>query len=78
MEQIYIHNQLQMKKMIRLSLLLVLISGIIYYVWPQEQLVKNQRLDKIVVNKTDRQMIVYYKNEEIARYTVSLGSKKWP
>jgi len=78
MEQIYIHNQLQMKKMIRLSLLLVLISGIIYYVWPQEQLVKNQRIDKIVVNKTDRQMIVYYKNEEIARYTVSLGSKKWP
>ena len=67
-----------MKKIIRYSLISTIILGIVYYVWPENKLEQNQRIDKIVVNKHDREMIVYNRNQEIARYTVSLGSIKWP
>ena len=67
-----------MKKIIRYTLLFTIILGIVYYVWPENKLEQNQRIDKIVVNKYDREMIVYNRNQEIARYTVSLGSIKWP
>ena len=67
-----------MKKIIRYSLISTIILGIVYYVWPENKLEQNRRIDKIVVNKHDREMIVYNRNQEIARYTVSLGSIKWP
>lgn len=67
-----------MKKIIKYTLVFTIILGIVYYVWPENKLEQNQRIDKIVVNKHDREMIVYNRNQEIARYTVSLGSIKWP
>lgn len=67
-----------MKKIIKYTLVFTIILGIIYYVWPENKLEHNQRIDKIVVNKHDREMIVYNRSQETARYTVSLGSIKWP
>jgi len=68
----------RMKKIIKYSLLTIFIISLVYYFLPEDKLVPGQKIDRIIVNKGDREMIVYFHKEEIARYAVSLGSKKWP
>ena len=67
-----------MKKIIRYSLLGLLMALTIYYFWPENQLTPGQKIDKLVVNKEQHTMDVYFKEELIASYNISLGSYKWP
>ncbi|MFM7681284.1 MAG: murein L,D-transpeptidase family protein [Bacteroidota bacterium] len=67
-----------MKKLFRYSLYSIILFLLVYYFWPESQLQEGQKVDKIVVYKFRREMILLYKNEQLATYKVSLGSKKWP
>ena len=64
-----------MRKIIRYILLFTIILGIVYYVWPENKLEPKQRIDKIVVNKHDREMIVFNRNLEVARYSICKSLK---
>ncbi|MFM7663688.1 MAG: L,D-transpeptidase, partial [Bacteroidota bacterium] len=50
----------------------------LYYFWPESQLTPGQKIDKMVVNKEQRTLEVFFKGELLATYSISLGSNKWP
>ena len=60
-------------KIIGLTTLIVLLGLITYYFYPEEKLTDGQKADKIVVNKTDHELLLYYKDDLIASYSVSLS-----
>jgi murein L,D-transpeptidase YafK len=67
-----------MKKVIRYILLGLLIALPIYYFWPENQLTPGQKIDRMVINKEQRTLEVFFKGELLASYNISLGSNKWP
>lgn len=46
-----------------------------YYFYPENQLIKGQKADKIVVYKTDHVLKLNYQGEIIASYSVSISKK---
>jgi lipoprotein-anchoring transpeptidase ErfK/SrfK len=58
-----------------LASLFIILGMIVYYFYPEQQLKDGQKSDKIVVNKADHQLLLYYKDEVIASYSVSLSKK---
>ena len=50
-----------------------LLGLIIYYFYPEQKIKKGQKADKIIINKTDHELLLFYKEELIACYKVSLG-----
>ena len=60
---------------ILLASLFIILGMIVYYFYPEQQLKDGQKSDKIVVNKADHQLLLYYKDEVIASYSVSLSKK---
>jgi murein L,D-transpeptidase YafK len=64
-----------MKKIIRYSLLALLIALPLYYFWPENQLKPGQKIDKILVKKEQHILEVFYKGELLASYPVSLSKK---
>ena len=60
-------------KIIGLTTLIVLLGLITYYFYPEEKLTDGQKADKIVVNKADHELLLYYKDDLIASYSVSLS-----
>jgi murein L,D-transpeptidase YafK len=47
----------------------------IYYFYPEGKLKDDQKADKIVINKANHELILYYKEDLIATYKVSLSRK---
>ena len=62
-------------KIIGLTTLLILLGLSIYYFYPEEKLTEGQKADKIIINKADHELLLFYKEELIASYEVSLGRK---
>lgn len=44
-----------------------------YYVWPEVSLPKDRPVDKLIVYKSRRELLVYSKGELLKAYTISLG-----
>ena len=56
-----------------LLILIVFLVLIVYYFYPEGQLKDDQKADKIIINKAKHELLLYYKEELIASYKVSLG-----
>ena len=56
-----------------LSILIVFLGLIVYYFYPESKLKDDQKADKIIINKANHELLLYYKEELIATYKVSLG-----
>jgi murein L,D-transpeptidase YafK len=55
-----------------LSILIVFLGLIVYYFYPESKLKDGQKADKIIINKSNHELLLYYKEELIARYKVAL------
>lgn len=56
--------------------LFLLLSGIAgFYFWPEKKLDPSKTIDKILVIKHDRKMIVFSKGEEIKTYKIAIGKQ---
>lgn len=64
-----------MKKNISYIFLGLLASLALYYFWPENQLTPGQKIDRIVVNKEQHTMEVFFNGELLASYHVSLSKK---
>lgn len=63
-----------MKKHILIAMTISFFFGlIIYYFYPEQQIKDGQKADKIVVNKSDHELLLYYREKLIASYSVSLS-----
>jgi murein L,D-transpeptidase YafK len=60
-------------KKIWLSITIILLGLTIYYFFPEEKLPADTRIDKLVVFKSKRQLLVYSKGQLIKTYKISLG-----
>jgi murein L,D-transpeptidase YafK len=60
-------------KKIGLVLLTLIIAGLVYYNFPEKQLPTNAKITRIVVNKSERKMMVYEGVKLLNTYTVALG-----
>jgi murein L,D-transpeptidase YafK len=61
-----------MKKFLKILSFLVLLL-FIYYIFPEKKLNENVQIDKIVVNKSKRELLVFSNNNLLKSYTISLG-----
>jgi murein L,D-transpeptidase YafK len=62
-------------KIIGLTTLIVVLGLITYYFYPEKKLTDGQKADKIIINKSNHELLLFYKEELIASYKVSLGRK---
>ena len=60
-------------KILWMLILIGFLGLIVYYFYPESKLDKNQKADKIIINKSNHELLLYYKEELIATYKVSLG-----
>lgn len=62
------------RKPIKWFILGVILTGVVYYFYPEKRLADNAKISKIVINKSERKMMVYNGNDLLNTFTVSLGS----
>ena len=62
-------------RIILLTTLIFVFCIVVYYFYPEEKLKEGQKADKIVINKANHQLLLFFKEEQIACYKVSLGRK---
>ena len=62
-----------MKKLALVILFLLILTGTVYYFFPETKLPVDRKVDKIVVMKSKRKMDVYSKGQIIKTYRISLG-----
>lgn len=56
------------------KLIIALLFGLLaYYLYPEYKLKNGQKADKITINKANHELLLYYHNELIATYKVSLS-----
>ena len=60
-------------KILWMLILIGFLGLIVYYFYPESKLDENQKADKIIINKSNHELLLYYKEELIATYKVSLG-----
>lgn len=61
-------------KKVFFSISLIILTGLsIYYFWPSKSLDNTKRIDKIVVKKNERKLIVYSAEQKLKTYRISLG-----
>ena len=56
-----------------LSFSFIVLMG--YYFYPEQKLAGRQKADKIVINKSNHELLLYNNSELIASYKISLSSK---
>ena len=61
------------KKIIIWSILVITFGLSLYFFYPDEKLPNNAIADKIVVLKSKRQLVLYYKDVVLKTYKISLG-----
>ena len=64
-----------MKKLTYLLVLIMFLGLSTYYFYPEEKLTDGQKADKIIINKANHELLLFFKDELIASYKVSLGRK---
>lgn len=57
-----------------LSILIGFLGLIVYYFYPESKLKDGQKADKIIINKSNHELLLYYKEELMATYKVALGT----
>lgn len=62
-------------KIILLTIFFTFLGLIVYYFYPEKKLTDGQKADKIVINKSKHELLLYYNAELIANYNVSLSCK---
>ncbi len=67
--------KLRKNKITRLTLLLVIIGLSVYYFYPEDKLPADIQLDKLVVFKSKRQLLVYSNGKIVKTYKISLGKQ---
>ena len=60
-------------KIIWLTTLIIFLGLFVYYCYPEDKLHEGQKADKIIINKANHELSLYYKEELIATYKVSLS-----
>jgi murein L,D-transpeptidase YafK len=55
------------------SIIAILLGLLAYYLYPEHKLKDGQKADKIIINKANHELILYYQGELIATYKVSLS-----
>ena len=63
------------KTLIKYLLIVLLISVLIYYFYPGKKLDNSTEIDKIVVLKSKRKLLVYSNGEVLKGYRISLGKQ---
>jgi murein L,D-transpeptidase YafK len=63
-----------LRKSIKWIILGVILTGVVYYFYPEKRLADNAKINKIVINKSERKMMVYDGNDLLNTYSVSLGA----
>jgi murein L,D-transpeptidase YafK len=66
---------MKIKTAIRFVLILLIVGMVVYYFLPEKKLEKGQKVDFILVEKSKRKMSLYYKDNVVATYSVSLGAR---
>lgn len=61
------------RKIIFITILTLILGLTVYYFYPEQEVKDGQKADKIVVNKADHELLLYYKDDLIASYSVSLS-----
>jgi murein L,D-transpeptidase YafK len=64
-----------MKKTIKYIILLLILGLIGFYFWPESPLDTSKKIDKILIIKHERKLIVFSNGEELKRYKISLGKE---
>jgi murein L,D-transpeptidase YafK len=64
-----------MKKVRPYIILFSFLILLAYYFWPEKKLIEGQKIDKIIVFKREHLLKVYYKENELASYSISLSKK---
>ncbi len=64
-----------MKKTIKYIILLILIGLIGFYFFPEKKLDTSRKIDKILIIKYERKLIVFSNGEELKTYKISLGKE---
>ena len=62
------------RKPIKWFILGVILTGVVYYFYPEKRLADNAKISKIVINKSERKMMVYNGNDLLNTYSISLGA----
>lgn len=60
-------------KIIWLTISLILLSLTVYYFYPEDKLTANSQIDRLVVNKSKRQLLAYSNGQLLKTYKISLG-----
>ena len=66
---------MKISKIIGLTTLIMFLGLSTYYFYPEEKLTDGQKADKIIINKANHELLLFFKDELIASYKVSLGRK---
>lgn len=61
------------KKIIRWTLILSIITLVVYYFYPEQKLASNVKIDSLVVYKSRRELMAYSNGQLIKTYNISLG-----
>ena len=79
---------MRISKLIGPLILLTIVGSAVYYFYPEDKLALGTRIDKIVVNKAQKQLLAYSKGQLLKTYNISLrkpsgdkefeGDKKTP
>ena len=67
--------KVKMKKSFKYILLLIVFGLIVFYIWPEKKLNPSKSIDRILVIKHKRKLIVFSNGEELKAYKISLGKK---
>jgi murein L,D-transpeptidase YafK len=62
-----------MKKGLRILIPTFILCLLIYYFYEEEKIEKGAKIDKIIVNKSSRELITYSKGEIIKTFKISIG-----
>ncbi|WP_136668318.1 murein L,D-transpeptidase family protein [Flavobacterium sp. H122] len=62
-------------KILRLTISLMILGFVIYYFYPEDRLPTNIQIDRLVVNKSKRQMHAYANGQLVKTYKISLGKQ---
>ena len=60
-------------KIIRLTITLIFLGLTVYYFYPEDKLLINTKIDKLVVFKSKRQLLAYSNGQLVKTYKISLG-----
>ncbi|MDO4881365.1 MAG: L,D-transpeptidase family protein [Capnocytophaga sp.] len=65
-----------MKKIIKILIaigILSVLGGVVYNILPEKKLPKDAKIDRIVIEKSKRKMMVYEKGKLLKTYSIALG-----